>query len=352
MRMKATPKRELIQGGQREPLARVRLGGPQTPSKKDPTKLVVGRNLETFRFVWNENHPHIDPVRAESVMRELYGDLKAITPVVFMRDAIDTVYQSANEDYRRSAAGNSVLLRRCDGESQILHRVENGGLSTDPIPCLSEFAGGPGCTCDPVGRLFFAIPEWSAAYGCYGEFMLIFGSTVGIETIGAVLDEVYQNTGYLRRWAFTLYRTPVTMNLKDGKTVTQSLVKLELAPMAAQGFAASLMSGLEADPALALPAPAPRLPASTGPVNAFPAEVKFTPSIGLTSDSEGVPAFWFQNESGKYAAYDPAVIAGIVPDFTQLKPAGWTKLPFAYLLGRIDGDEVIHIEGYTEAEEG
>lgn len=356
-RIVRTPKRELIQGGHNLPAARVRKGDPMKPSAKDPSKMIVGNDRDTFRFDWNTDHPHIDPVRAQDILDALYPDLSVLSPVVFLRDAPGTVYQSCNEEYKRSDNNNPVLVRRCDGDKQYLHRVQDGSLSSVPIPCLGEAAGGPGCQCKPVGRLFFALPEWSAAYGLYAEFLFITHGTVDIESVGATVDHVYERIGGLRRYVFTLYRTPVTMNLKNGKTVTKSMVKLDLAPAAAQAFAAGLMDGINADLAAvpALPdsgATTPRLPAGQAPANAFPPQIEVAAAMAVKSDSEGVPVYWFKGKDGLYWADSPDVFAEVIKDdFTAFKPGEWTVIQgYQHFLATVDGDEVIAIEGVPNTE--
>jgi len=149
-------------------------------------------------------------------------------------------YKSAAENFDAwmeewSAGG---LLHRCDGETAILHRLNDGSYSTDPIPC--PYADGrertrqtPGC--QPIGRLSLIIPELIRE-GHVGYVTFETHSKNDIVSITASLAETERlRAGHpegLQGIRFLLYRAPILVSTpgQDGKRVRRQKWLCRLVP--------------------------------------------------------------------------------------------------------------------------
>jgi hypothetical protein len=116
----------------------LRKGGPKTQANRP------GPDLDHFRFM-----PTSDDREGAAVaeaFHSAYGGEPRLVNVCLPFRSTDECFEAWNEHW---VAGG--LVHRCDGETCVLWRTEDGGYSREPKPC----PGG----CKPSGRLKVIVPE-------------------------------------------------------------------------------------------------------------------------------------------------------------------------------------------------
>lgn len=345
------PTRERIQGSGVEVAGRVRKGDPMRETEKGAK--APGRERPWFRIEWNKDNPLIDPERAQRIFEGLYGkEPMRLSPVAFLRDNPATVWGSANELYGRSASGNPIQKIACDGEEIYRWRTPEGEFSHVPKACESK--GIRACGCQSVGRLFFTLPAFSAAYGIDCEFMLITQGTIDIDQISSALTR-YTAIG-ISRLAFTLYRVPERVTAPNGVISTAYNVKLALESASVQRATAALTDGI-----INTQTGAPALPASTSPTTttapALPAGkpvkgrkravVRLDPLVCMWLPGEPGESthYNFKGEAGVFYTFDAAIVQTVCPDLSALEPGKPYRLDFEALEAETDADRIISVRG-------
>lgn len=100
-----------------------------------------GEDLDYFRVEFREGEDE-----AGTRFKAIYGDRPREINILLPFPDVERNWETWQEAYTAGA-----LQHRCDGETCVLWRDQNGEIRHDPIPC----PGG----CTPVGRLKVIIPE-------------------------------------------------------------------------------------------------------------------------------------------------------------------------------------------------
>lgn len=212
----------------------------------------VPPELPYFRVEFDTQQPMFDVERAKQVWTQLYGEQPTVLRnVLFQFDNPELVFSDFMEWWKVTSNGNPIPLRRCDGETTFLKRVDN--TIERNVVCDHK------CECKPVGRLTFWLPEFTTAMGgVVGQFMLISHGQDDLDRIRSTVGMVRETLGQLRNIGFTLYRKPTRKTTPDGNPIVKHDVYLELSDQGAQRMALAA-----AENALMLSSGAPMLPAST-----------------------------------------------------------------------------------------
>lgn len=212
----------------------------------------VPPELPYFRVEFDTQQPMFDVEKAKQVWKELYGEQPTVLRnVLFQFDNPDLVFSDFMEWWKLTSNGNPIPLRRCDGETTFLKRVDN--TIERNVVCDHK------CECKPVGRLTFWLPEFTQATGgVVGQFMLLSHGQDDLDRIRSTVNMVRETLGQLRNIGFTLYRKPTRKTTPDGNPIVKHDVYLGLSDQAAQRLALQA-----AENALMLSSGAPMLPAST-----------------------------------------------------------------------------------------
>lgn len=204
-------------------LGRLRLGGPKREREKGGKKyFIYGEELRWFRRDFSEN-PQATP-EWDEVFDRIYGKQpEIIRGVWFFNDDIEDIFPNWYEDYR-----NRTIIRRCDGVTQQKHWEGAAGYSYEPIPCLMD-AEKP-CECQRKGRLMFYLPEFSAAIGLPGQFIMSMQGKVSIGNVNDALHKYQGDGAPLDKLSFVLQRTPgeTTFPTKDGAPAASEHYFVEL----------------------------------------------------------------------------------------------------------------------------
>lgn len=315
------PARHRIQGSGLPLAGRVRKGDPIRQSKNG--KPMPGLERPFFRIEWNAENPLIDPVRAQAVFDEIYGNEPVkLSPIAFIRDNTETIWGTANELYGRAESGKAIQKIACDGESIYRWRTPENTFSTQAKPCESD--NQRACGCQAVGRLFFVLPEFSQAYGVVSEFMLITQGTVDIDQITNTVD-LYKNLG-MSRLAFALYRTPEDIPAPNGVISTKHNVKLVLESASVQRATAAITSGSSAGGLL-----------PSGMIRLDPVVCKW--------DVDGGAEYRFKGKSGVFHTHDAALVEAVckfVPVLPHGKPV---RLDFEAVEAAVNGNVITYLRG-------
>lgn len=184
-----------------------------------------GRDLEYFRVEFAPEYAYLAPIWSN-----LYGDQpREFQHVYLSAPAVQDAFPTWMEDW--SATG---LLRRCDGERQVLmYDPGSGSCKETNAPCVRESGG---CNCRRVGRLPVFLPDLCAAAGVVGWIMV---STHSVHDILNVYNYLSWISAGGRRSLlgieFVLGRAPRQVSYFDQKEgrrvkITKSLLYLTASP--------------------------------------------------------------------------------------------------------------------------
>lgn len=185
----------------------LRKGDPKPVNGNRP-----GKNLTYFRFTSD------DPAVVASFY-ENYPEKPHKINVLLPADKAEQNFDAWMEKW---VAGG--LVHRCDGETCVLWRKDNGKYSTEPKPC----PGG----CDYVGRLAVIIPE----LGRLATVTILTTSYHDIKNLSAQLRkyEIASPTGSLQGIPFVVTRKKAMIStpMKDGRRARREewLLSIETQP--------------------------------------------------------------------------------------------------------------------------
>lgn len=132
-----------------------------------------GDDLDHFRFEPNErlkDFPIDGGTNAYDLLRDRWnelGDKPRTIPIRFIHSDPGLIFTASNEVWSNKG-GNERCIRRCNGETVLLHYQDRPNargqsqpvLSRQPMPCAAQ-PGENKCPmdCKPTGRLAFVIPQ-------------------------------------------------------------------------------------------------------------------------------------------------------------------------------------------------
>jgi hypothetical protein len=160
----------LLRPGKIEPklpeIGRIFKGGKKRDREKDGKAYkIMGEDLDYFRFEPSEsthNLPSPDGVGtlAEYLTRqyEELGSSPRTLPIQFLYAEANKNFAAEYNEAWQSVGGVERCIRRCDGETQLLH-LEGKTLSKEPIPCAAQGMSECPLKCKPTGRLSFILPQ-------------------------------------------------------------------------------------------------------------------------------------------------------------------------------------------------
>lgn len=199
-------------------LATLYKGAPRPEDGKRP-----GKDLTYFRVEFTPEYEHLAPL-----WRRMYGDQPEQFPHVYLTAPdVDTAFPTWMEEWSASA-----LLRRCDGETQVLNYDPATGRSR-PVntPCLRKSGG---CNCRRIGRLNLFLPHLCSEAGVIGWVTLSTHSVLDILNIYGYLSWI--TDGWRRSLMgieFILGRAPRTVSFFDEEQQRRMKVKKSLVYLAA-----------------------------------------------------------------------------------------------------------------------
>ena len=196
-----------------------------------------GPDLKHFRFTDADD-------AATAAFKSLYGDQPVRIRVLLPYPTPEKNFQAWMEEYTASS-----LIRRCDGENQVLVRAGTRYDMT-PRPCMR--ANGGTCNCKQSGRLAVIIPDLKRA----GYVTVLTTSKHDIINLSAQLAAAAAIVGDLSfRVPFILSRKPVkiTTPTADGKAARREkwLLSIEIDP----SFVQAKLSAMQRDALLQLAPP-------------------------------------------------------------------------------------------------
>ncbi|MGL5062639.1 MAG: hypothetical protein ACRC62_21900 [Microcoleus sp.] len=148
-------------------IGRIFKGGPkEEKTKRDgSTYRGFGPDLDYFRFEPSDStsnlpSPDGSGTLAEYLVRQYaeLGDNPRTLPIQFLYAESDKNFAATYNEAWQSVGGVERCVRRCNGETQILH-LEGKVLSKEPIPCAAEGLSECPLKCKPTGRLSFILPQ-------------------------------------------------------------------------------------------------------------------------------------------------------------------------------------------------
>lgn len=148
-------------------IGRIFKGGPKQKRVKDGKEYEIqGQDLDHFRFEPSERLSELlapdGSGSLASYLTERWNELgdapRAIT-IRFLGSTVADVFKAEANEVWATIGGASRCVRRCNGETQLLHLTKDKKLSKEPIPC-DAVEGENECPnkCKPTGRLFFMVP--------------------------------------------------------------------------------------------------------------------------------------------------------------------------------------------------
>lgn len=197
-----------------------------------------GADLKYFRFTDADE-------QASATFKSIYGEMPAQIRVLLPYSTPEANFHAWMEEYSASS-----LIRRCDGETQVLVRA-GARYDQTPRPCMR--AQGKECNCKQSGRLFVIIPELKRA----GFVVALTTSKHDIINLSAQLQAAQAIVGDLAfRVPFILSRKPVKISTPaaNNKRARREkwLLSIEIAP----SFVQAQLSAMQRDALLQLNAPA------------------------------------------------------------------------------------------------
>ena len=195
-----------------------------------------GADLKYFRFTDADE-------KAAADFKAVYGDSPVAIRVLLPYRTPEENFHAWLEEYTASS-----LIRRCDGETQVLTRVGTRYDQT-PHPCLR--AQGKRCNCKQSGRLFVIVPELKRA----GYVVALTTSKHDIKNLSAQLAAAAAIVGDLSfRVPFILSRKPVKISTPNGDKLARRekwLLSIEIDP----SFVQAKLTAMQRDALLQLNAP-------------------------------------------------------------------------------------------------
>jgi Recombination directionality factor-like len=147
-------------------IGRIFKGSKKRDREKDgKTYQIMGEDLDHLRFEPSEQtydlpSPDGNGVLAEYLVRQYaeLGDTPRNLPIQLLHADMGENFTSSNEVWAKVGAVERCV-RRCNGETQLLHLTEKKTLSKEPIACAAA-EGESECPfkCKPTGRLSFNLP--------------------------------------------------------------------------------------------------------------------------------------------------------------------------------------------------
>jgi hypothetical protein len=229
-------------------VARLYKGEPKPADGRRP-----GRDLDFFRVEFEDRFGELRDTWAA-----LYGDKPTeFAPCFFANPTADEAFSSWYEAWRASG-----LMRRCDGDGQVLWFDERTGhFMRARQPCLK-----PDCDCRPVGRLNVLLPEFVEAAGVLGFVALTTHSVHDILTIWRYLADIERMYGRLTGVPFALGREKKQVSAPktgpDGQRtgerikITRSMLYIHVLPEFMSSHLIPALSGMQKaaePPALPMP---------------------------------------------------------------------------------------------------
>lgn len=151
-------------------IGRIFKGSPKQINPKNPNgALMQGNDLDHFRFepapsTHDLPSPDGNGRLADYLMKQYaeLGESPRALPIQFLHAKVEENFAAEdNEDWAK-IGGVERCIRRCNGETQKLHLIDQDGrkmLSKQPIPCAAtESMNKCPLNCKPTGRLFFIMP--------------------------------------------------------------------------------------------------------------------------------------------------------------------------------------------------
>lgn len=154
-------------------------GGEKTDPKRP------GPDLDYFRVKFN---PQFDEPEYRAVFERLYGTNPDSFPNArFAAHSAESALDWWNEEWK---AGNT-LVRRCDGENQVIwHDDKTGYYARGERPCAQKPDNTQTCGCTHVGRVSLILTDFTAETGLFGYFLFITHSFHDLKTIVSGLKTV------------------------------------------------------------------------------------------------------------------------------------------------------------------
>lgn len=199
-------------------IGRIRKGGPkrEMTNKKGETFMGLGEDLNHFRFdpapsTYDLPSPDGQGRLADYLVRqyEELGSEPRTLPIQFLYSDLSKNFTNSNEVWAKVGAVERCV-RRCDGQTQLLHLTADKKLSKDPIAC-SATEGMNECPnkCKPTGRLSFILPQLK-----YPGLVVM--TTHSIYDIIEIQGNLALYGGWdLNKIPFQLCRTERTINRND-----------------------------------------------------------------------------------------------------------------------------------------
>lgn len=202
-------------------IGRIRKGGPKRDREKDGKQYqIMGEDLDCFRFdpspqTYDLPSPDGNGQLSDYLIRQFeeLGEKPRTLPIQFLHSTIDQNFTSSNEVWAKVGMVERCV-RRCNGETQLLHMIDAKTLSKEPIAC-SAVEGQNECPnkCKPTGRLSFILPQLK-----YPGLVVM--TTHSIYDIIEIQGNLALYEGWdLNKIPFQLCRTERTINRNEGGTI-------------------------------------------------------------------------------------------------------------------------------------
>lgn len=199
-------------------IGRIRKGGAkrEMTNRKGEKFMGLGEDLTHFRFdpapsTYDLPSPDGQGRLADYLIRqyEELGSEPRTLPIQFLHSELSKNFTNSNEVWAKVGAVERCV-RRCDGQTQLLHLTADKKLSKAPIDC-SAVEGMNECPnkCKPTGRLSFILPQFK-----YPGLVVM--TTHSIYDIIEIQGNLALYEGWdLNRIPFQLCRTERTINRND-----------------------------------------------------------------------------------------------------------------------------------------
>lgn len=204
-------------------IGRIRKGGAkrEMTNRKGEKFMGLGEDLSYFRFdpapsTYDLPSPDGDGRLADYLVRQ-YNELGSeprTLPIQFLHSELSKNFTSSNEVWAKVGAVERCV-RRCDGQTQLLHLTADKKLSKAPVDC-SATEGMNECPnkCKPTGRLSFILPQLK-----YPGLVVM--TTHSIYDIIEIQGNLALYEGWdLNKIPFQLCRTERTINRNDNGSIT------------------------------------------------------------------------------------------------------------------------------------
>lgn len=199
-------------------IGRIRKGGPkEEKARKDgSTYSIFGQDLSSFRFepaasTYDLPSPDGQGRLADYLIRqyEELGTEPRTLPIQFLHGELSKNFTNSNEVWAKVGSVERCV-RRCNGQTQLLHLTADRKLSKAPIDCAAaESMNECPNKCKPTGRLSFILPQLK-----YPGLVVM--TTHSIYDIIEIQGNLALYEGWdLNKIPFQLCRTERTINRND-----------------------------------------------------------------------------------------------------------------------------------------